>query len=245
MAGPQFLGEAADFIYRCLGTEEKSTPSSAAGAELKPCVAFCVASTVPGTRTPTEQGAPIPPNTAKSGHHSMQEGGRLSLRPLSTTHSCHHASSLPGVDAACSPHPCATHQRCPRVPSVRAHLKAALLVGLKPSPAQPWVLGEGAGQDSSMPGRSLSKRRGPRQAWPPASTEEARGRPQIRSRIFPFNDLLYGFVFFECFFPCFLRRGGQASVLFLAGLWSSWCPSDASWDEGCARAREGGTWPQP
>lgn len=60
-----------------------------------------------------------------------------------------------------------------------------------------------------MLGRSLSKRRGPRQAWPPASTEEARGRPQIRSRIFPFNDLLYGFVFFGCFFSCFLRMGGK------------------------------------
>lgn len=30
------------------------------------------------------------------------------------------------------------------------------------------------------------------------------------------------------------------SLLFLAGLGSSWCPSDASWDGGCARAGEGG-----
>jgi len=46
-------------------------------------------------------------------------------------------------------------------------------------------------------------------------------------------------VFF--FFPLLLGNGeGEASLLFLAGLGSSWCPSDASWDGGCARA--GGGW---
>lgn len=64
-------------------------------------------------------------------------------------------------------------------------------------------------QDSAVLGCSLSKRRGPRRAWPPASAEEARARPQIRSRIFPFNDLLYGLVFFGGFFsPAFWEWGG-------------------------------------
>lgn len=78
----------------------------------------------------------------------------------------------------------------------------------------------GGGQDSSAPGCSLSKRRGPRRAWPPASTEEAGARPQIRSRIFPFNDLLYGLVFFGfVFFPGFLGTG-RGKCLYCS--WLGW-----------------------
>lgn len=80
--------------------------------------------------------------------------------------------------------------------------------------------GGGGGQDSSAPGCSLSKRRGPRRAWPPASTEEAGARPQIRSRIFPFNDLLYGLVFFGfVFFPGFLGTG-RGKCLYCS--WLGW-----------------------
>lgn len=44
MAGPRFPGEAANFICSHLSAEEKFPLSdSTAGAELKPCAAFCVA----------------------------------------------------------------------------------------------------------------------------------------------------------------------------------------------------------
>lgn len=80
------------------------------------------------------------------------------------------------------------------------------------------MLGKEGGEDSSTLGCSLSKRQGPQRAWPPASTEEARARPQIRSRIFPFNDLLYGLVFLGVVF--FLLFGNGGGSVFIVPGWA-------------------------
>lgn len=256
-AGPRSLAEGTDFICGCL-RRGRGIPSQPTWLGLRPNPAwsFTWLSTTPGTvfPIPFDCGSPIPPGIAKGRQHSPEEGGKWILRPLpSAPLGCPAPSPLPRVGGMLPWHiwgVAPNHVPPTKAPQDAQHgmlPKAVLLAGVRP--LRPSPRKAGGGHDSSAPGRSLSKRRGPRRAWLSASTEEAGARPQIRSRIFPFNDLLYGLVF--CFVVCFFFSSllfgngeGKASLLFLAGPGSSWCPSDASWDRGCARDREGGTRPR-
>lgn len=99
VAGPRFLGEATDFICSRLSAEEKSPHASTARAELKPCVAFCMAEHRPRDSHPR-------PHRMRDSHPSWHSkggttqpsevGGKPILRPLSTTPGHPAPSPLPG-----------------------------------------------------------------------------------------------------------------------------------------------------